>query len=75
MVAQSIKTTSIYTSRQRLLYAYAKLFLNDATEAAKALAKFNKACLSHPFDGEIIHDRELIALIDEWENRTLALAQ
>ena len=60
-----IKATSIYTSRQRLLYAYAKLFLNDATEAAKALAKFSKNCLSHPFDADIIHDRELIALVDE----------
>jgi len=59
-----IKATSIYTSRQRLLYAYAKLFLNDAA-AAKVLAKFNKTCLSYPFDSEIIHDRELIALVDE----------
>ena len=65
-----IKATSIYTSRQRLLYAYAKLFLNDATEVANLLAKFNKTCLSHPFDGEIIRDRELIALVDDLANKS-----
>lgn len=65
-----IKATSIYPSRQRLLYAYAKLFLNDASEAVKVLAKFNKTCLSHPFDGVIILERELIALVDDLANQS-----
>ena len=66
-----IKATSMYyTSRQRLLYAYAKLFLNDATEAVHVLTKFNKTCLSYPFDGEIIRDHELIALVDDLANQS-----
>jgi len=65
-----IKATSTYTSRQRLLYAYAKLFLNDAVVAANVLAKFNKACLSYPFNGGIILDNELIALIDDLADKS-----
>ena len=65
-----IKATSIYTSRQRLLYAYTKLFLNDATEAVNVLAKFNKTCLSHPFEGEIIRDHELIGIVDDLANKS-----
>ena len=60
-----IKATSSYTARQRLLYAYVKLFLNDDAKAAKILAKFNKTCFSYPFDGEIVRDRELIAIVDD----------
>ena len=58
-----IKATSSYMSRQRLLYAHAKLFLNDEAEAAKALEKFDKACLSTPFAGEIDSECELIELV------------
>ena len=60
-----IKTTSSYPSRQLLLYAYAKLFLQDDTEATKALEKFNKVALSYPFGGEVEGDRELIELVDK----------
>ena len=64
-----IKATSTYPSRQRLLYAYTKLFLNETAEAANVLAKFNKTCLSYPFDGEIVRDSELIALVDGLANK------
>ena len=60
-----IKAMSLYVARQRLMYAYAKLFLHDDAEAAKALDKFNKACLSHPVEGEIASERELVALVDD----------
>ena len=60
-----IKATSSYISRQRLQYAYAKLFLKDDAEATKALEKFNKICLSYPFEGEIAENRDLIAVVDD----------
>ena len=59
-----VKTTSSYVAVQRLLYAYSKLFLNDDAEAAKILEKFNKICLTYPFDGEIVSNKELIKLVD-----------
>ena len=55
-----VKATSGYPARQRLLYTYAKLFLNDEAKAAKILSKFDKTCQSHPFEGEIIQNRELM---------------
>ena len=60
-----IKATSSYVSRQRLLYAYAKLFLQDDAQATKALEKFNKVSLSYPYDGEIEGNRELIEMVDK----------
>jgi len=62
---QYIKATSSYMSRQRLLYAYTKLFLNDDTEAEKVLERFNKTCFTTPSVGEIDGEREMIALVDE----------
>ena len=59
-----IKTASSYVAVQRLLYAYSKLFLHDDAKAAKTLEKFNKACLSYPFAGEISGNREMIELVD-----------
>ena len=64
-IKKFIKATSSYPSKQRLMYAYAKIFLNDEAEAMKTLEKFNKNCLSYPFDGEIARDREMIRLIDD----------
>ena len=71
-IKKYIKATSTYPARQRLMYAYSKLFLNDNTEVAKILEKFNKTCLSYPFDGEIARDREMISLIENLaEKRSL----
>jgi len=66
-----IKATSSYMSRQRLLYAYAKLFLNDDTEATKILEKFNKTCTFTPFAGEITCEREMVELVDDLANEQL----
>jgi len=60
-----IKATSSYVSRQRLMYAFSKLFLNDDTEAKKALEKFNKVCLSYPYAGDISANREMIDMVDD----------
>ena len=47
-----IKATSSQAARQLLLYAYAKLFLQDDAQATEALEKFNQAALSNPFSGD-----------------------
>jgi hypothetical protein len=60
-----IRATSSYVSKQRLLYAYAKLFLRDDAQAAKALEKFNKIIPSYPLVGEIESNRELIEIVDK----------
>lgn len=60
-----IKATSSYVARQRLLYAYAGLVLNDNTEAIRALERFNNACSSYPNAGEIAGEHEMIKLIDD----------
>ena len=60
-----IKDTSSQATRQLLLYAYAKLFLQNDVQATKALEKFNHAALSHPFSGEIEGSRELIEMVDK----------
>jgi len=59
-----INATRTYVSRQRLLYAYARLVSHDAIEAEKALKQFNKSCNTYPQIGEIVGERELIDLID-----------
>jgi len=59
-----VKATSSYISRQRLLYAYAKLFLCDDDKADAALRLFEKACLKSPFSGDIEGERELVGLVD-----------
>ena len=60
-----IRATSSYMSRQRLLYAYAKLFLDDLSAAGAARRKFEDACAHTPFSGEIPGERELVGLIDD----------
>lgn len=59
-----IKATASYLSRQRLLYAHARLALHDEAAAQAALARFEKICKTHPFPGEIEGERELLALVD-----------
>ena len=66
-----IKATASYMSRQRLLYAYFKLFLNDETQATKTLEKFNKTCTFTPLIGEIAAERELIELVDNLANNRI----
>lgn len=60
-----INATSSYMSRQRLLYAYARLFLNDDLKAKKALELFERAVSCSPFIGEIAGEKELISIIDD----------
>lgn len=63
-IKKYVKATAFMISRQRLLYAYAKLYLRDPAEAESALEKFNKGCASYPFVGDIESERELISIID-----------
>ena len=60
-----IKATSPYLSRQRLLYAYARLFLDDPAAAGAARRRFEDACSHTPFSGEIPGERDLLALVDD----------
>jgi hypothetical protein len=59
-----IKNSKTHLSKHRLMYAYEKLFTEDAEKAAKALKAFNKTCLAYPFAGDIECERELIGIID-----------
>lgn len=60
-----VKATAIYLSRQRLLYARARLVLHDEAAAQAALARFEQICKTHPFPGEIGGERELLAMVDK----------
>jgi len=64
-IKEYIKASSFSVGGPRLLYAYAKLFLHDDTEAAKAREKYEESCLSFPFEGEITMNSELIDLVDD----------
>lgn len=59
-----VKATACYPSRQRLLYAYAKLILNDQAACQTALEQFQKVSKTHPFPGEVAGEAELVALVD-----------
>ncbi|MCL2842107.1 MAG: M50 family metallopeptidase [Oscillospiraceae bacterium] len=60
-----IKATATYASRQRLLYAYHRLFTKDAEAAGRHLILFCKACETSASLGEIPGEQELIAVIDK----------
>jgi len=60
-----IKATSAHAARQRLLYAYARLFLQDAALAETHLKLFQEACSKSASLGEIPGEQELIATIDQ----------
>ena len=60
-----IKATAVYASRQRLLYAYHRLFTKDAEAATQHLARFQKACETSASLGEVPGEWELIAVVDE----------
>ena len=60
-----IKITFTYASRQRLLYAYARLFTKDAEQAEAHLELFREACKKSASLGEIPGEQELVALVDE----------
>jgi preprotein translocase subunit SecA len=59
-----MKSGAFQISKQRTLYAYAKLAEADGAKAAKELEKFNKGCLSYPYEGDLESERELIKIID-----------
>lgn len=63
-----ILQTSESISRQRMLYAYAKLVSHDEPAAEKALAAFEKAAKTHPLATEVELERELVAFVDAAEN-------
>ena len=70
-----INATSAHAARQRLLYAYARLFLKDAAQGLVHLALFHKACAKSASLGEIPGEQELIAYIDQIaQQRTDALS-
>ena len=60
-----IRATATYAARQRLLYAYHRLFTKDAVAAIQHLILFCKACETSASLGEIPGEQELIAVIDE----------
>ncbi|MCL2189215.1 MAG: M50 family metallopeptidase [Defluviitaleaceae bacterium] len=60
-----VKALASHASKQRLLYAYHKLYRRDEAEAEKALAAFERACMHTPFEGEVAGERALVALVRE----------
>lgn len=70
-----IKATSSYVSRQRLLYAYAKLVTLDDAEAKKVLKQFEKVCTSFPNLGEIAGERDMIIVIDNAAKKNNSLCR
>jgi len=68
-LAAYIKATFSYASRQRLLFAYALLFLQDAVLAAEHLDLFQKACAKSASLGEIPGEQELVAYVYEVADR------
>lgn len=59
-----IETTPLYTSNQRMLYAYARLFTKDAAQTEAHWVLFLEACKSSARLGEIPGEKELVALVD-----------
>jgi len=59
-----IHATAAYIARQRLLYAYARLFLQDSAKAEAHLALFRKSCETSASLGEIPGEEALVALVD-----------
>ncbi len=59
-----LKASRSQPSKIRLTYAYQKLVLRNESAAKKELAAFNKACLTAPYRGEIVFERELIEVVD-----------
>ena len=59
-----IKASKTQLSKHRLMYAYNKLVLYDIDKSEKALAAFNKICLTYPYTGDRESEKELIGIID-----------
>lgn len=59
-----IRATQRYVSRQRLLYARARLGAQDEAAAQKVLAAFEAAARVFPFEGETAVERGLLQLVD-----------
>jgi hypothetical protein len=58
-----IKATSLYVTRQRLMYAYELLIKKDQLKAGQRLEAFEKACRTYPYASEIENEREIIEYI------------
>jgi hypothetical protein len=50
----------------RLLYAYELIINHDAAAAQAQLRTFNTLAQSYPYPGEVVAERELIALVDHY---------
>jgi len=64
-----LECTALYPSSQRLLYAYARLVLNDDKEAEKRLQMFEQVCLTTPLLGGVESERETIQIIDRMRSQ------
>lgn len=66
-----IKATKYYVSRKRLLYAYYKIVKKDEEMAQKTMQEFEKVAKTYPILGEILMERDLIALVDQLASKEL----
>jgi hypothetical protein len=53
-----------HVSKQRLLYAIAKLAERDDAKAEGIRKDFDRACATYPYTGDLESERELMALVD-----------
>jgi len=58
-----LKATSSYLSRQKLLYAYAKIYEKNDIKANKVLTNFEKVCRNTPYLGEVEGERNLFMTV------------
>lgn len=62
-LSDHFKSFRSHLSKQRILYSYNLLYLNNKEEALLNLDCFNKICDTHPLRGEIYLERKLLATI------------
>lgn len=72
-LSQYIERTKKHISKQRLLYAYERLFLVDDELANDRLEKFNSQAKLNPYPIEVESEKKLMYLIDQQYNGLLLL--
>lgn len=60
-----LKSTESFPSHGRTLYAYELLGRHDHERAQEERRKFEKACLTFPYGGDVEGERELVEMIDQ----------
>lgn len=60
-----IEKSQNHLSKQRLLYAYERIFLNSEEGSNKRLEDFKKLIKRNPYQAEIESEKELISLVDK----------